>query len=190
MDKELTEKETVDDTREQKRGELVTFLTELPILIITAVVLAWIIKSFVAQPFYIPSGSMEPTLYPGDRVLVNKFIGYFTSPKPDDIVVFIPPGNTDKDFIKRIIASGGQEIEVKGGKVYINGKAKSEPYIISMYDSNMYGPERVPSNHVFVMGDNRPNSQDSRVFGPLRESSIVGKAFMIYWPPQRIRLLN
>lgn len=186
----IKEKENLDEVQDKKDGELIGFLRELPILIITAVVLAWIIKTLIIQPFYIPSGSMEPTLYPGDRVLVNKFVYSFAKPHPGDIVVFVPPGNINKDFIKRIIAVGGQEIEVEGGKVYVNGKARSEPYVISAYDTNSYGPERVPLNNIFVMGDNRPNSQDSRVFGSLPKSAIVGKAFMIYWPPQRIRLLR
>lgn len=187
---DIEEKESVDSVESEKRGEFLGFLRELPVLIITAVVLAWLIKSFVIQPFYIPSGSMEPTLYPGDRVLVNKFIYSFEKTDPGDIVVFVPPGSTDKDFIKRIVATEGQEIEVEGGKVHINGHEKSEPYVICTYDSNIYGPERVPLNNVFVMGDNRPNSQDSRVFGPLNKNAIVGKAFMIYWPPQRIRFLK
>jgi len=195
MDEELAEKEGIEekkdlsDLKEERKGELTAFLKELPILIITAVVLAWLIKTYVVQPFYIPSGSMEPTLYPGDRVLVNKFIYKFQEPKPGNIVVFVPPGNTNKDFIKRIIAVEGQQVEVRSGKVFVNGKVKSEPYTISMYDSNNYGPERIPLDSVFVMGDNRPNSQDSRVFGSLPEDSLVGEAFMIYWPPQRIRLL-
>lgn len=196
MNEELTKREDIEenkdlsDIQDGKKGELIAFLKELPILIITAVILAWLIKTYVVQPFYIPSGSMEPTLYPGDRVLVNKFIYRFQQPEPGSIVVFVPPGNTNKDFIKRIIAVEGQEVEVRDGKVYVNGKVKSESYIISMYDSNGYGPERIPLNNVFVMGDNRPNSQDSRVFGPLSEDSIVGKAFMIYWPFQRFRLLH
>ncbi len=105
-------------------------------------------------------------------------------------MVFIPPGSTDKDYIKRIIAVEGEEIEIKDSKVYISGQVKSEPYIIGMYNSSNYGPKRVPRNNVFVMGDNRPNSRDSREFGPLSSNKIVGKAFMIYWPPQRIRFLD
>ena len=181
---------TLSESTDEKRGELIAFLKELPILIITAVILAWLIKAFVLQPFYIPSGSMEPTLYPGDRVLVNKFIYRLQEPKAGDVIVFVPPGDTNRDFIKRIVAVQGQEVEVKTGKVYINGKARSEPYTMSSYDSNNFGPERVPLNNLFVMGDNRPNSQDSRVFGPLSKNSVVGKAFMIYWPPQRIRFLK
>jgi len=181
---------TLSEPTDEKRGELIAFLKELPILIITAVILAWLIKAFVLQPFYIPSGSMEPTLYPGDRVLVNKFIYRLQEPKGGDVIVFVPPGDTNRDFIKRIVAVQGQEVEVKTGKVYINGKARFEPYTMSSYDSNNFGPERVPLNNLFVMGDNRPNSQDSRVFGPLSKNSVVGKAFMIYWPPQRIRFLK
>lgn len=193
MDEELAKKEGIEKEEKNlaggKKGELVVFLKELPILIITAVILAWLIKSFVVQPFYIPSGSMEPTLYPGDRVLVNKFLYRFKEPEPGNIVVFVPPGSAEKDYIKRIVAVEGEEIEAKNGKVYINGKSKSEPYIINMYNSSSYGPEKIPSDHVFVMGDNRPNSRDGRVFGPLSNDKIVGKAFMIYWPPRRIRIL-
>jgi len=194
MGEELAKKEGIEkeenNLASEKKGELVVFLKELPILIITAVILAWLIKSFVIQPFYIPSGSMEPTLYPGDRVLVNKFLYHFKEPEAGNIVVFVPPGSTDKDYIKRIVTVEGEEIEVKSGQVYINGKLKSEPYIINLYNSSSYGPERIPSDHVFVMGDNRPNSRDGRVFGPLSNDKIVGKAFMIYWPLQRIRILQ
>ncbi len=194
MGEELANKEGIekegDNLASEKKGELVVFLKELPILIITAVILAWLIKSFVVQPFYIPSGSMEPTLYPGDRVLVNKFLYRFKEPDAGNIVVFVPPGSTDKDYIKRIVAVEGEEIEAKDGKVYIDGKSKNEPYIINMYKSSNYGPERIPSDHVFVMGDNRPNSRDGRVFGPFSNDKIVGKAFMIYWPPRRIRILQ
>jgi signal peptidase I len=193
MDKELAENKKIHEQREttgEKRGEFVVFLKELPVLIITAVILAWLIKSFVVQPFYIPSGSMEPTLYPGDRVLVNKFLYDFREPSKTDVIVFLPPGSDDKDYIKRIVATEGEEIEVKNGQVYVNGKTKSESYIINQYNASNYGPKRIPSENVFVMGDNRPNSRDGREFGPLPTKRIVGKAFMIYWPPQRIQLLN
>ena len=194
MSEELAEKKNLKNKNVnaagEKKGEVVVFLRELPILIITAVILAWLIKSFIVQPFYIPSGSMEPTLYPGDRVLVNKFLYHIQKPNVEDIVVFVPPGIEDKDYIKRIVALEGEEIEVKSGQVSVNGKSKNEPYIIDQYNSSSYGPEKVPARDVFVMGDNRPNSRDSREFGPLPKKRIVGKAFMIYWPLQRIQLLN
>ena len=194
MNEELAEgkkiKQEERDRAGEKSSELVVFLKELPILIITAVILAWLIKSFVVQPFYIPSGSMEPTLYPGDRVLVNKFLYDFAQPEKSDVIVFLPPGTDDKDYIKRIVATEGEELEVKNGQVYVNGNAKNEPYIINQYNAGNYGPKRIPSDNVFVMGDNRPNSRDGREFGPLPAKRIVGKAFMIYWPPQRIQLLN
>ncbi len=194
MNEELVEQKKIKQEERDKTGdkgrEFVVFLKELPILIITAVILAWLIKSFVVQPFYIPSGSMEPTLYPGDRVLVNKFLYDFSEPGKSDIIVFLPPGNDDKDYIKRIVATEGEEIQIKNGQVYLNGKAVNEPYIINQYSASNFGPERIPTDNVFVMGDNRPNSRDGREFGPLPDKRIVGKAFMIYWPPQRIRLLN
>ncbi len=173
----------------EERGDVLSFFRELPLLLVTAVIIAWLVKSFIVHPFWIPTGSMEPTLMPQDRVMVNKFIYRFTSPKRGDIVVFIPPGDSGKDYIKRVIALPGETIEVKEGQVYINGRPLKEPYVINEPDKSNYGPLKVPEGHVFVMGDNRPNSADSRYFGPLPIDKIVGKAFLIYWPPWRIRLL-
>jgi signal peptidase I len=184
---ELVEQEE-KETKVPQESTTTSFLKELPLLIITAVVIAYLIKAFIIQPFYIPSSSMKPTFYPGDRVLVSKFVYWFTKPKPGDIVVFEAPRDT-RDFIKRVVATEGQTIEVRLGKVYINGKPRSEPYVNGGDYSN-FGPIVVPKDAVFVMGDNRANSMDSRVFGPLPERRIIGKAFLIYWPPNRIQLTH
>jgi len=172
-----------------KRDSFLAFLRELPILIITAIIVAWLIRTFIVQPFYIPSGSMEPTLYPGDRVLVNKFIYRFKEPKLGEIVVFEPPHDIHKDFIKRIIATEGEIIEIRKGQVFIDGKILEEPYAASSGDYSNYGPVKMPKDNVFVMGDNRANSMDSRMFGPMHEKYLVGEAFLIYWPPHHIKLL-
>jgi signal peptidase I len=174
----------------KERESSFTFFRELPLLLVTAVIIAWVVKSFIIHPFWIPTGSMEPTLMPQDRVLVNKFIYKFTQPKRGDIVVFIPPGDSGKDYIKRVIGLPGETIEVKGGNVFINGKLLEEPYRISAPDRSNYGPLKIPKDHIFVMGDNRPNSADSRYFGPLPINRVIGKAFLIYWPPWRIRLIR
>lgn len=173
------------------RDSFYAFFRELPFLLVVAVLIAFFLKAFIIQPFWIPTGSMIPTLMPNDRVLAVKFIYRFTEPKPGDIVVFLPPNGESKDYIKRVIAVGGQTIAIKDGKVYVDGKPLNEPYLSpELYDSGSMDELKVPEGHVFVMGDNRPNSLDSRVFGPVPVSTIIGKAVLIYWPPSRIRLLR
>lgn len=164
------------------------WLFELVVLVGLAFLLAQGIKTWVVQPFVIPSGSMEPTLAVGDRVLVNKFLFRFREPAPGDIVVFKAPDNTKTDYIKRVIAVGGQVVDISGGVVFVDGRALDEPYTAGTLTEPMERPlpVRVPKGQVFLMGDNRPNSRDGRVFGPRPESQIVGKAFFIYWPPRNI----
>jgi signal peptidase I len=161
---------------------------EFVVLVLAAFLLATGIKTWVVQPFYIPSGSMEPTLAIGDRVLVNKFLYRFSSPHRGDVVVFASPESPQTDLIKRVIAVGGQTVEIREGYVYVNGIKIDEPYIASdrrdTYTSA--SPTRVPAGYVWVMGDNRGNSSDSRVIGPQPVSAILGKAFAIYWPIQRM----
>jgi signal peptidase I len=170
----------------ERGNSFLSFLIELPVLIIVAVILAWIIKMVIVQPFFIPSGSMEPTFYAGDHVLVNKFIYYFTEPKSKDVIVFEYPVDPSKDFIKRVIAVGGDKVKVEVGKVFVNGKELNEPYVPEKKDSSNYSPRKVPKENVFVMGDNRTSSFDSRFWGFLPGKKIIGKAFFIYWPINRI----
>ncbi len=178
----------------EKEGGILTFLGELPILILTAVVVAWLIKSFLVQPFYIPSSSMEPTLLPGDRVLVSKLNYRFREPRREDVIVFVAPergqSEEQQDFIKRIVGTPGMEIEVENGRLIVDGKLKKEDFTRPDHQNSRFGPFTVPLDSVFVMGDNRANSKDSRFFGPVDDDSIIGKAFVIYWPPDRIGLLN
>lgn len=179
-----------DAAEEEEQVSFWRWLWEAAILVILAFAIAFVIKVLLVQPFYIPSGSMEPTLLPGDRVLVNKFMYRFRNPEPGDIIVFAAPRDSQgRDFIKRIVAIEGQTIQVKDGKVYINGKLKEEPYVASAQDHSNFGPLTLSDNNVFVMGDNRTNSSDSRVFGPFNRDRILGEAFVIYWPPSRIRTL-
>ncbi len=179
----------------EKEGGILTFLGELPVLILTAVVVAWLIKTLLVQPFFIPSSSMEPTLVPGDRVLVSKLNYRFWEPKRKDIIVFKAPERgqsveQQQDFIKRIVATTGMEIEVEQGKLIVDGKRQTEGFTRADRQTSTFGPFTVPLDSVFVMGDNRANSKDSRFFGPVDDESIVGKAFLVYWPPDRIRILN
>lgn len=166
-------------------------IRELLESIIVAVVLAFIIRYFLFQPFYIPSGSMEPTLQVGDRIIVNKLLYRFSTPKRGDIMVFKYPVNPNRDFIKRVIGLPGETIQIKDSKVYIDGKILEQPFLPPdlKYDHN-FGPARVGENQYFMMGDNRNNSEDSRFWGSLPEQNIVGKAMFIYWPYNRIRQLH
>jgi len=172
--------------------------------IVIAVVLALCIRTLVVQAFKIPSGSMEPTLLIGDHILVNKFIYgvsvplvdkklmRFSTPRRGDVIVFIYPIDPDKDFIKRVIAIGGDEVQIRDKKIYINGSmiedphgVYSEPYVLSDRirggSRDNYGPVTVPQDSLFVMGDNRDKSYDSRFWGFVNVNKVKGKAFIIYW---------
>jgi len=158
--------------------------------IVIAIALALVIRTFIVQAFKIPSGSMIPTLQIGDHILVNKFIYWFSEPKRGDIIVFKYPRDMSRDFIKRVIGLPGETIQIKDQKVYINGKLLPEPYVIhsekispASYTSprDNLGPLRIPDDSLFVMGDNRDSSMDSRYWGTLKKELILGKAFIIYW---------
>ncbi|MDH5477849.1 MAG: signal peptidase I [Nitrospinota bacterium] len=151
-----------------------------------ALALALFIRTFMFQPFKIPSESMVPTLLVGDHLLVNKMVYLLNDPERGDIVVFRPPHEPDKDFVKRIIGLPGETILLRNNVVHVDGKAIDEPWAI--YESHHgypgmgdFGPVRVPEGKLFMMGDNRHNSQDSRVWGFLDKSAIHGKAFIIHW---------
>lgn len=157
--------------------------------ILWALVLALILRAFVVQAFWIPSGSMIPTLDPGDRVLVAKFWHVVSEPKRGQVIVFKYPVDPSRDFVKRIIALPGETVRMENGTVLVNGAAISEPYVVNHDNFNM--PEmKVPDKHYFVMGDNRPNSQDSRFWGFVPKTFIKGPAFVRYWPLSRIGLLQ
>lgn len=170
--------------------------------IVIALILALFIRTFVVQAFKIPSGSMIPTLLIGDHLLVSKFVygikNPFTgstlvslgSPEKKDIIVFKYPENPDQDFIKRVIGVGGDRVEIKNKKVYVNdkllkveGAVNLDPRIIQGRNPprDNYGPITVPENKLFVMGDNRDNSHDSRFWGFVDLQAVKGKAFIIYW---------
>lgn len=170
--------------------------------IIIALVLAFFIRTFIIQAFKIPSGSMLPTLLIGDHLLVNKFIyGIkvpFTgtvlvpinSPERNDVIVFRYPQDPKLDYIKRVIAIGGDTIESRDKVLYVNDKPFDDKYGVRMDDSvadgtlsprDNFGPIVVPEGKVFVMGDNRDNSYDSRFWGFVDQKAILGKALIIYW---------
>ena len=153
-----------------------------------AFLLAHFIMVSVAQAFQVEQFSMEPSLLPRDRVLVNKFIHHLRPPHPGEIVVLHPPTDASRNYIKRVIAVGGQTVQIRDGRVYVNSQPLREPYL-RVDTQGDYGPAVVPASDIFVLGDNRGNSEDSRAFGFVPVSSIVGEAVVVYWPPQRFRVL-
>jgi signal peptidase I len=185
-----------------------TILREWVESIIVAFLLAMVIRVFIVQAFKIPSGSMRMTLIEGDIILVNKFLygakvpftdfrlPAFEHPKRGDVIVFIYPENPRKDFIKRLVAVGGEEVEIRKGTIYVNGKPLLDPVFSQRYYYNRgdFGAEGqkiiVPAGNYFVLGDNSASSQDSRYWGFVPFKNILGKAMVIYWPPQRIRIIK
>lgn len=165
--------------------------------IVIAFVLAMIIRTFVVQAFKIPSGSMIPTFIEGDRILVNKYIYKFKEPKIGDIVVFRYPEDKKKDFVKRLIAKGSEVVEIKDGEIFINDKLVMEPSVIRdiyYYNRGDYGMTgqkiNVPPDSYYVLGDNSASSRDSRYWGFVPKKNLLGKAFFIYWPLNRIKVLK
>ncbi len=162
---------------------------ELTQTVVTAVILAFGIRTFVAEARYIPSSSMEPTLQINDRLIIEKLSYHFREPIRGDVVVFNPTEaliaqDFHDAFIKRIIGLPGETVEVKTGKVYVNGKEITETYIAENpnYD---YGPVEVPEGEYLVLGDNRNNSYDSHYWGFVPKDKIIGKAFVRFWPFNR-----
>src|ERR671917_1854008 len=166
------------------------FLEFLIILAVAFVLVFGVVRPFVLEAFRIPSESMVPTLEVGDRVFVNKFIYRFTEPEKGDVVVFESVNGGEEDLIKRIVGVAGDEVEVRNGTLLVNGEAREEPYLNrGIPDDSFFGPTRLSEGEVFVMGDNRANSADSRVFGPVPIKNIEGEAFAFFWPPSRIGVL-
>lgn len=156
-------------------------LRELLEVVVISVGIAAFLITFVVQAFYIPSKSMEPTLEPGDRILVNKFIYRFQEPQRGEVIVFKFPLDPRRDFIKRVIGLENEKVEIKEGILYIDDQQIEQPYLKETFPGS-YGPYQVPPNHLFVLGDNRTNSEDSRFWGALPRENVVGKAMVIYWP--------
>jgi signal peptidase I len=203
---------------EKRRNPILRFLGELPGLIFMAFVLALLIKTFLVQAFYIPSPSMVPTLKVGDRVLVTKIPYYFHDPERGDVIVFEDPTGKaepdrsaiggilhwmfqglgvqkpdNEDFIKRVIGLPGDTVWAKDGKVYVNGAAIDESGYLTQRTAD-FDKVHVPDDMLFVLGDNRSNSQDSRLglgvnptnqpgVGFIPIDDVIGKAFLIVWPP-------
>jgi len=203
-----------DRGKAEKRGDR-GFWRELPVLIVIALVIAVLIKTFLVQAFYIPSESMEQTLVPGDRVLVCRVCMHLSDIHRGDVIVFSdpspPPGGgrgviggfahwlaqgigvaqpENPDYIKRVIGLPDDVVEIKDGVVFVNGERIEEPYLDPERDDRSFGPETVPDGMLFVLGDNRAHSGDSRFRPPegvgyVPIDKVIGKAFVIVWPPSR-----
>jgi signal peptidase I len=173
----------------QERKKRRAGFVELVLTIVVAFVLVFgFVRPFVAEAYRIPSESMVPTLEVGDRILANKFVYRFTEPEKGDIIVFDSVDEEDdQTLIKRVVGIAGDEIRVEDGVLFVNGEAQDEPYLNEELPfRGFYGPTEVPEGHIFVMGDNRGNSADSRVFGPLPLENVRGEAFARFWPVSKI----
>ncbi|MDO4218546.1 MAG: signal peptidase I [Synergistaceae bacterium] len=160
--------------------------------VLWAVGLAFVLRTFVIQAFWIPSGSMIPTLLEQDRVFVLKFL--YKAPfnveiKRGDIIVFAYPLDTKKDYIKRVVALPGEKVALKQGRLYINNKEIPEPYVVNK-DNYDFEEVTVPEDSYFCLGDNRPNSQDGRYWGFVPKKNIKGPAKFRYWPLSRIGVVK
>jgi signal peptidase I len=179
--------------RKRKKESGLRNAVEWVVIIGGAFLVAFVVKTFLIQAFFIPSGSMLPTLHEDDRVLVNKLSYDLHDVHRGDLVVFERPENEAagqiKDLIKRVVGLPGERIESRDGDVYIDGDLLEEPYLADGAETTGLEPQTVPEGHVFVMGDNRGDSMDSRVFHAIDEDLIVGRAFVRVWPLPDLSLL-
>ena len=209
---------TPESSEEPRRGRA---WREFPLLIAIAIVVAIVIKTFLIQAFYIPSPSMLPTLKQGDRILVCRICLHLSDIERGDILVFSDPHPSpgasrgvvggvlhwlgegigvaqpqDEDFIKRVAALPGETWEIRGGQLFVDGRPIDEPYLNGPPDTRNFGPETVPAGMLFMLGDNRLSSGDSRFspaeggLGYVPIDAVIGKAFVIIWPPSRMGWLH
>jgi signal peptidase I len=157
--------------------------------LLTTLLIFLFVESFVVQGYKVYGSCMEPNLFTGERLLGNKLAYHFEGVNRGDIVVFRPPRRPDTPFIKRVIGLPGEIIEIRNNIVYINGRALREPYLHNAWHDNR-SAERIPPGQVFVMGDNRDNSNDSRSWGELPLENVQAKAWLRYWPLKRLELLQ
>ncbi len=186
--------QTAEELPQPKKSRtIINFIVEIVVILAIVFGLSFLLRTFVFGSYAIPSASMETTIMTGDMIFSEKVSYYTRDPQAGDIVTFIDPETPSRTLIKRIIATEGQTITLKNGKVHVDGVALDEEYTHGKpsYElaSTITFPYTVPAGYVWVMGDNRTNSQDSRYFGAVPISSITGRAAVIYWPLNRVGLL-
>ena len=181
-----------EEGRSVRRSALLRSLLELPVILLISFALVFgFVRPVVAAPFYVGSESMVPTLQVWDRLLINKLAYDIEGPERGDIILFRDPEGGEEPLIKRVVGFPGDQVAVRGGKLFLNGEPQKEPYVVERacvrYQPKTcsFGPATVPKGHVFVMGDNRANSYDSRFFGPVPEETLIGEALFRFWPPGR-----
>jgi signal peptidase I len=165
-----------------KKSSVLGTIIEIVVIVTAAFVIALLVQAFLVKPFTIHQVSMRPTLEEGDRILLNRLAYRFRDQARGDIVVFHSPISADEDLVKRIVAVANDKVAISMGTLYVNGVPQDEPYVLEQDFSGEMPEIVVPPGHVFVMGDNRNNSGDSRLFGPITTESIIGSAFLVYWP--------
>jgi signal peptidase I len=171
-----------DASARKKKRSALGIVIEVLVIIVAAFVIAMLVQAFLVKPFTIHQVSMLPTLEEGDRILINRLTYHFREPRAGDIIVFQSPLNSHEDLVKRIVAVAGDRVSIEQGVLYVNGEPVEEPYLLERPFAGAFPETEVPPGHVFVLGDNRNNSGDSRLFGPVDEKAIIGTAFLIYWP--------
>lgn len=183
----------------QQKSSVGRTLLGIFLMVFAVAALTVLLRMFVFVPYEIPSGSMEETIMPGDMVFSEKISYYMREAQPGDIVTFDDPEVVGRTLIKRVIAVGGQTVEVKDGHVYVDGEELDElytngkpsyPLARTAHNVEVKFPYTVPEGYVWVMGDNRTSSQDSRYFGAVPTSSITGRAALVYWPLENFGLLE
>ncbi len=165
----------------KKQGWL-RMLIEIVVIVAAAFAIAMLVQFLLIKPFTIHQISMQPTLLEGDRILLSRLTYHFRDPRAGDVVVFDSPVNEKEDLVKRVVAVAGDTVAVKDGHLYVNDSLQDEPYLMKSPFRGRDMETVVPAGQVYVLGDNRNNSGDSRLFGPISVDSIIGKAFVIYWP--------
>jgi signal peptidase I len=174
--------EQSEDKHARKHRSLVSTVIETLLIIGAAFAIAMLVQTFMFRITGILQTSMLPTIDPGDRIIVNCMTYKFRDPRRGEIVVVHDPADDKKDIIKRVIALGGDTIEVADGVLYINGAVVDEPYVANRDVVKGQARFTVPAHYIYVMGDNRPLSGDSRDFGPVADDQIIGKVMCVMWP--------
>jgi signal peptidase I len=184
-------KDKADEFRKTEKSTL-RYLLELIEIVVIAFAISWVIRTYFLEARIIPTGSMLPTIQLQDRVIVDKFFfKHFDKLRSGDVIVFHPPekAHASDDFIKRLVGMPGDTIEIRNNRTYINGQPLYEPYLLEPSSKNYKLEGKVPEGSVFVMGDNRNNSADSREWGLLPIKNITGRTLFRYWPFNRFGAL-